>query len=163
MSTNYYWRAREPNPITLPTGAMILFPLQLSDPKIHIGKRWQTGGWCFRCNVTLCKLGLDNIDRAREEDWLRACPRCGTTREFGTRLLFPHDPKVQGLPKEGIFRVFGFTWAQSGSIVRSICEAHAADKLVMDDQNRLYTGQEFLDALTLVKIHSEGLIGEHFD
>lgn len=161
MSTNYFWKIKEPDTVRLPTGELIRFPLDLTNPKIHIGKRWSVGAWCFKCDRTLCTKGVEGIDRARDTDWYHACPSCGTSRMQGAKLRAPESSGAP--PTEGLFRAWGFTWAQDPGVVRGICETFPDTTVIMDEQNQHYTGREFLATLRYCKVHDISLLGEYFD
>src|SRR5437879_5718682 len=71
MGTNFYWRTAA---TLLPTGEDV--PEDSDDPRIHIGKRSAAGPYCWDCDQTLCKDGIDGIHQGKS-GWYPACPRCG--------------------------------------------------------------------------------------
>jgi hypothetical protein len=156
MGTNFYWIGEK----------LGIKAESISDPTLHIGKRSAAGLYCWDCNLTLCKDGNDGVHKAPSNGvhhtflglnssgkWYDECPGCGKT------------PNIKGMPKPmavelgfakpeikrptGVCGCFSFTYAQDRKKVRSVCESHLDDKIIVDEYDREFTGAEFLTMLEM--------------
>jgi hypothetical protein len=138
MGTNFYWKDR-PN------------DADKMDPRYHIGKRSAAGLWCWNCNTTLCKGGVDHIHDNRSS-FYDACPRCGAKPRVEDRI-----PTACGVelgftkPRErkpsGVHSCASFAWAQDAESVRLRCMDSGDRKVIVDEYGREMTGREFLEML----------------
>lgn len=62
MGTNYYFIGHDTD-----------------DPAYHIGKRSGAGLYCYKCDVSLCKGGKENVHYGKYK-WYDKCPVCGDKR-----------------------------------------------------------------------------------
>lgn len=140
MGTNYYWRkGRE-----------------------HIAKTSAAGYWCYDCNVTLCKGGITKVHSGAE--WSKECPKCGKPRDrqHGSNALvelFGYK-NVRKLTNVGF--MYSLTWAQDPEYVKAKCLFKSRKFAVVDEYDRLMTGNQFLELIEGTQIKFDELIGQEF-
>ena len=178
MGTNFYWNEKEilgecaecrralpgaatPELVAAATRATWLKYVAGTPPEhryapadedsTHIGKRSAAGLYCWRCNVTLCKSGVEGIHRGHA-GWHETCPVCGDVKQES-------DPHSSGLvelgyatphetrPTTGVSSCSSFSWAQDPETVLQYCAQHPDRLVVRNEYGAEYTGQEFLDML----------------
>ena len=142
----------------------------------HIGKRSAAGMYCWDCNVSLHKLGenevhnthgiykghdLNQMIAEREEYWYDKCPECGqrqkeetlTDSSAGRELGFNKNPPEK---KTGVASCLSFSWAMKPDhFARNVVE-------VWDEYSRQYTLKEFKKILEECPIRFYELIGKEF-
>ena len=110
----------------------------------HIGKRSAAGPFCWDCNRTLCRDGIEGVHQ--NSKWDYECPQCGkeykrdaeglSHSSAGRELGFNHGPYKR---KSGIATCSSFTWAVSPSTLRA--------KTVKDEYGRTFSIEEFKQIL----------------
>jgi len=135
------------------------------DPEFHIGKSSAAGMWCFDCNVTLKKGGIEQVhhscdcpDRhglheriACDRHWHKACPQCGKPAidDWSKRLDYPIRP------------CSSFSWAMDPmKFMLKALKAKSAFRQIEDEYGRKYTMKNFILQLSRYKIvfyHSVGV------
>ena len=141
-----------------------------TDPEHHIGKRSAAGLYCFDCQWTLCKKGVNGIHfTAREEDWHKACPSCGQTPaketlSEGTAGLELGFAPVRAKSPESVASCSSFSFAQDVvEVIKRLVDQLGSDEpLVEDDYGRQYTAAEFLHVLEECPIHHTHSVGTEF-
>lgn len=136
MSTNFYWACltEVPNIIYYGNGTEQYLKLRGN----HIGKKSGAGYFCWSCKITLCKNGEKAIHIAKNE-WHDFCPTCGATKES---FKIINNEKF-----EGVGYVYTFNWAESPDSVENICKLHLNKKIIVDENECKYTGNEFIQML----------------
>lgn len=127
MGTNYYWIVTKDAEVHLANGAVLSFPVDMDNPKIHIGKTSGAGRYCKRCDRPL----MTNPKRVHYGDGrpLARCPSCNRD--------------------EGVCDyVCSFSWAQEEGPVRTFCKMwHSSGVIIKDEYGTPYTGKMFLDLI----------------
>ena len=145
MGTNYYIKGYDEKD----ENGNFLYTID--DPKFHLGKRSAAGLYCFDCNVTLHKGGIEQVHKGGE--WYKKCPSCGKAPQkenlknstAGIELGFN---KNQTEKRTGVRSCSSFT---SVLVCRlSLSEKiigpnfSPSQKLVVDEYGREYTCKEFI-------------------
>jgi len=135
------------------------------DPEFHIGKSSAAGMWCFDCNVTLCKEGIEGVHKgcncpdkhdlheriACDRHWYKACPQCGK----------PAVDDWQKKPDYPIRACCSFSWAMDPmKFMMKMFKAKNSFRVIEDEYGRKCTAKNFLIQLNGYKIvfyHSVGV------
>lgn len=173
MGTNFYW---SPPQAHLGNDALTAMG--------HIGKRGAAGLFCWDCDCTLCKGGNDAIHQGprlprkpdgtsdwsnyialSKEGWFTTCPQCGQTEQpdsYNTALVELGFAELPVARPKGVQSCSSFAWAQQPEVVGTLCRKHPETILVVDEYDKPYTGQQFLDILTLCPVQFTDMIGREF-
>lgn len=134
MSTNFYFRDRGRHYTT---------------SKLFIGKRAAAGLYCWRCCITLCKDGPEQVHFS--SNWHKACPKCGDIYQrgaihddgdaVGIELGFA-KPRFS-LPVNGVMGCSSFLWhIPKDNVEEKIRSGH--EPIVRDEYGRDMDGDSFL-------------------
>ncbi len=121
--------------------------------KRHIGKRSSAGPYCWDCGKTLCKGGEGSIHTGSLSSygsgWWKICPSCG---------------KEPSKNSNSISNCCSFTWAENPEKFFFKSKVYVKeDKLIVDEYDREFTCQEFIDMLdSECPIRFTELIGREF-
>ena len=125
----------------------------------HIGKRSAAGGYCWDCQITLCKQGENGIHKSKST-WYHWCPKCGKKsveetletssagRELGFNVL---EPKK----KKGVASCSSFSWDVKPEKINRL-------RFVKDEYRRKYRKEQFLAVLEECPIRYLDSIGGDF-
>ena len=147
------------------------------DPHYHIGKRSAAGLFCWDCNVTLCKGGLEMIHKGRHE-WHKNCPVCGKKPQRKDSISSGSVARELGFdkskpaPKKGVTGCASFSWAMEpkdlleGEVPLGKCPTCEGpfedDKVIEDEYGTLYTLDEFKAVMSECPVQFRDSIGQQF-
>lgn len=165
MGTNFYWL--EPaselevlagkQPVDpMPPEAVSVHDNEVNDNEEytrHIGKRSAAGLYCWDCNQTLCPDGKEGIHKSSSDPWPDACPKCGKRKNSSTE---------DNAAMVGVRGCSSFLWAQEPGVVRAALKALGDLPAVVDEYDRVFTADEFLNMLDRCPVEFTGGIGVCF-
>ena len=132
---------------------------------LHIGKRSAAGAYCFDCNRTLCKGGINEIHQ--DVDFHSRCPEClqkpikedMEDSAAGRELGFCNQPRVE---LTGVRSASSFTWDLDPVYVMLTLAKTRVRKPIKDEYDREYTKTEFYQILKECPIRFYDSIGDNF-
>jgi len=125
---------------------------------VHIGKRSAAGKYCFNCDITLCKDGVEKIHYC-ESKWYEKCPLCGMSPEkeslkessVGRELGFNKIPQIT----IGVRSCSSFTWSKNPEILKN-------KRKIKNEYGDIYDIKVFKKMLQSYPIHYYHSIGVEF-
>lgn len=126
----------------------------------YIGKREAAGLYCWDCEISLHKQGLDEAERQRtmrcvtgsklthvQSDWHKVCPKCGKAAT------------QESLRSSGSGRPFGvascavFTWAKTPSEIAKQILSSKLEKPIVNEHDTAFTLEQFEMVLGEAVVH----------